>query len=356
MILSQKYADESTNYEYVNAVVRARAARLLDRGVFLRLASGSLEEIELFMLESQYGARYREQLATGGGSLLGRIENALAAGAADILTDTALLARGEAFVFISLILSMGDLHNGRILLRASPGPLRQKNTPSWHRYALADKSFYDDLWRKHPTPAGGAVRCHEEDHDIARILGAAYLTLHESGDLFKAERSFYSGWANWWRKQSEGRKNSNGRRMTEYLGRLTDLWNFSIWLRRGGKTGAKAPYFPGGWGFSRDMLESSRDTEALFRNSGWIFSPDMKKGKSESDIFRSFQRIFYEWQRSLFRKDLLGADVLLGYSARAVQEWKNLSLIAVGVSLKMPPAEIGEHLFLPEERQVRYRD
>ena len=116
MILSQKYADESTNYEYVNAVVRARAARLLDRGVFLRLASGSLEEIELFMLESQYGARYREQLATGGGSLLGRIENALAAGAADILTDTALLARGEAFVFISLILSMGDLHNGRILL------------------------------------------------------------------------------------------------------------------------------------------------------------------------------------------------------------------------------------------------
>lgn len=355
MILSQKSADESPNYEYVNAVVRARGARLMGRDVFVRLASGSLEDMELFLLESQYGARYREQLATGGGSLLGRIENALAAGAADLLVDTALLTKGETFVFFSLILSMGDLYNGRILLRASPGSLRQKNSPSWHRYALADISFYDDLWTKHPAPAGGAIRCHQEDNDIARILGAAYVTLHETGDLFRAERSFYSGWAQWWRKQTAGRKNQNGRRMTEYLGRLTDLWNFSIWLRRGAKGEGEPNYFPGGWGFSKEVLDSSGSMEALFGNSKWEFVPGSAEGRTESEIFRSFQRNLYEWQRGLFRKDLLGIDVLLGYSARAVQEWKNLSLIAVGASLKMPPAEIEEHLFLPGERPVKYR-
>ncbi|MGI6784406.1 MAG: V-type ATPase subunit [Aminivibrio sp.] len=356
MILSQKSADESPNYEYVNAVVRARAARLLGRDVFLRLASGAPEDLELFLLESQYGPRYREQLATGGGSLLGRIENALSAGTADLLLDTALLARGETFVFICLILSMGDLHNGRILLRASPGPLRQKNSPSWHRYALADTSFYDDLWRKHATPAAGAIRCHQEDNDIARILGVAYMTLHETGDLFRAERSFYSGWAEWWRKQAATRKNQNGRRMAEYLGRLTDLWNFSIWLRRGSKEEGEPEYFTGGWGFSKEILQSSRDMEALFASSGWKDIPGLGEGRAESEIFRSFQRSFYEWQRRLYRKNLLGIDVLLGYSARAVQEWKNLSLIAVGASLKMSPEEIAEHLFLPDEGTVKVRD
>ncbi|MGI6251971.1 MAG: V-type ATPase subunit [Aminivibrio sp.] len=356
MILSQISADASPNYEYVNAVVRARAERLLRREAFLRLASGSLEDLELFLLESQYGPRYREQLAAGRASLLERIENALSAGAADLLVETALLATGETFVFLSLILSMGDLYNGRILLRASPGSLRQKNPPSWHRYSLASTSFYDDLWKKHPSPAAGAIRCHEEDHDIARILGSAYMTLHETGDLFLAERAFYTLWSEWWKKQTGRRNNANSRRMAEYLGRLTDLWNFSIWLRRSRERDERTEYFPGGWSLRREVLEEADDRQGLLGGSDWNFAAPLFEGSSESEVFRSFQRFFYEWQRGLYRKNLLGIDVLLGYSAQAVQEWKNLSLIAVGLSLRMSAAEIEDHIFLPGEGGARLHD
>ena len=349
MIPSQKFTGESPNYEYLNAVVRARGTRLLGREVFFRLASGSIEDMELFLLESRYGQRYREQLATGGGSLLGRIENALAGGAADILQETASLARGESLLFFSVILSLGDLHNGRILLRASPGGVRPGNSPAWHRYSLADPSFYDDLWKKCPTPADGAVRCHEENHDLARILGESYRVLHETGDLFRAERALYSGWFSWWRDRIRGRNNENGRRMAEYLGRLTDLWNFSIWLRPGEGAAGERAFLPGGWGFSQEALETLDDPEKLFSGSGWSFVPGKHGEKSRSDLFRSFQRHFYEWQTSLYRKNLLGTDVSLGYAAQVVQEWKNLSLLAVGLSLRMPAAELERHLFLPGE-------
>jgi vacuolar-type H+-ATPase subunit C/Vma6 len=349
MIPSLKFIDESPNYEYLNAVVRARGTRLLGREVFIRLASGSLEDMELFLLESLYGSRYREQLATGGRSLLGRIENALAGGAADILQETASLARGESLLFFSVILSQGDLHNGRILLRASPGGIRPKNSPAWHRYSLAASSFYDDLWKKCSTPAEGAVRCHEENFDFARILGESYRVLHETGDLFRAERALYSGWFAWWRERIRGRNNENGRRMAEYLGRLTDLWNFSIWLRPREAAYGERAFLPGGWGFSREALESLEDPEKLFSGSGWSFAAGKQGKLSRSDLFRSFQRHFYEWQKSLYRKNLLGIDVSIGYAALAVQEWKNLSMLAVGLSLRMPAAELERHLFLPEE-------
>lgn len=349
MIPSRKFIGESPNYEYLNAVVRARGTRLLGREVFTRLASGSLEDMELFLLESQYGQRYREQMATGGGSLLVRIENALAGGAADILQETASLARGESLLFFSVILSLGDLHNGRILLRASPGGIRPKNSPAWHRYSLAESSFYDDLWKKCPTAADGAVRCHEENHDVARILGESYRVLHDTGDLFSAERALYSGWFAWWRELIRGRDNENGRRMEEYLGRLTDLWNFSIWLRPGGETARERAFLQGGWGFSQEALESLDDPERLFSGSGWSFVPGRHGERTPSDLFRSFQRHFYQWQKSLYRKNLLGTDVSLGYAAQVVQEWKNLSLLAVGQSLRMPATELERHLFLPEE-------
>jgi vacuolar-type H+-ATPase subunit C/Vma6 len=55
MIPSQKFIGESPNYESLPAVIRARGTRLLGREVFSRLASGSLEDMELFLLESRYG-------------------------------------------------------------------------------------------------------------------------------------------------------------------------------------------------------------------------------------------------------------------------------------------------------------
>lgn len=347
MIPSRKLIKESTNYEYLNSVVRARGDKLLPREVFRRLTEGTLEDLELFLLESSYGPRYREQLARGEAALLGRVETAMAMGAADILLDLASLARGEALLFLSLILSTGDLHNGRILLRASPGGMSPKKSPVWHRYSLADVSFYDDLWKKCKSPADVAIRSHEEDHPIARILGDSHRILHEKEDLFSAERYFYSTWLNEWRKEIGEKKGQNGRVMREYLGRMTDLWNFSIWLRPKAEAFEGDRFLPGGWGFSREDLEGTDDDDLLLSRSMWIFDKEKDRGRQRAELFRSLQRQFYDWQQGLYRRNLLGIDVSLSYAARVVQEWKNLSMIAVGLSLKMPPGEMERHLFLP---------
>ena len=319
----------------------------MPREVFCRLTEGTLEDLELFLLESSYGPRYREQLAMGETALLGRVERAMAAGAADILMDIASLARGEALLFLSLILSTGDLHNGRILLRASPGGMSPKKSPLWHRYSLADVSFYDDLWKKCKSPADVAIRSHEENNDIARILGDSHRILHERGDLFSAERRFYIGWLSWWHKEIAARKGPNGRLMKEYLGRMTDLWNFSIWLRPKREPLDGERFIPGGWGFSKEALEAADDPAFLLSRSPWSFDKTKFDDYSRPGLFRYLQRHFYDWQLGLYRKNLLGMDVSLSYAARVVQEWKNLSMIAVGLALKMPSEEMARHLFLP---------
>ena len=338
--------DESPNYEYLNAVIRGRGTKLLRAETFRTLLRGTLDELELFLLESVYGVRYREQLAMMTPSALQRVENSLAAGSADILLETASLAQGEARYFFTLILSMGDLHNGRLLLRASPWTVRSKILPVWHRYSLLVPSFYDDLWSKCRTPADAAVRCHEENHAFAGILGEAMRALYETGDLSSAERMFYAGWISWWPKEFMVKRGENARRMLEFIGRLTDTWNFSIWLRPEAELLPARMYLPHGWGLSPDALARRADLDVLFSGSGWSFPPDNWRKRPRRELFRLFQTTFLNWQKKLYRKNLLGVDVSIGYAANVLWEWRTLSMIAVGLSVKLSSEELERHLFL----------
>ncbi|GAB1486402.1 hypothetical protein MASR2M79_14520 [Aminivibrio sp.] len=73
-------------------------------------------------------------------------------------------------------------------------------------------------------------------------------------------------------------------------------------------------------------------------------------GKS-ANFQRTVQRAFFQWQKGLYRQNLLGIDVPLGYTAMVLDEWRSLTLIAVGLSLGMPPEEIEDHLFGGEKEE-----
>jgi len=350
MTLFLKSTTESPNYEYLNAVIRARGTKLLEQEVFFTLAGGTLEDLELFLLESVYGIRCREQLAIGGSSVLFRVENALAAGTADILLETASLARGEAGLFFDVLLSMADLENGRLLLRASRAGEARGKPPLWRMYCVAGTAFYDDLWKKCFNAADGAIRCHEEENPMASLLGEAYRTLYETGSLSVSERALYSGWLDYWREQLGPLKGTNVRLMEEYLGRLTDTWNLSTWFRSGTELehGVRS-FLRGGWGLSPLKLEGCATLECLFEGSGWEIPFLSGQREANSVFLRKFQGLFHLWQKRLYRKDLLGIHVSMGYAAQVQLEWANLSMIAAGLSLNIPSAEIVRHLLLPGE-------
>jgi len=350
MTLFLKSTTESPNYEYLNAVIRARGTKLLEQEVFFTLAGGTLEDLELFLLESVYGIRCREQLAIGGSSVLFRVENALAAGTADILLETASLARGEAGLFFDVLLSMADLENGRLLLRASRAGEARGKPPLWRMYCVAGTAFYDDLWKKCFNAADGAIRCHEEENPMASLLGEAYRTLYETGSLSVSERALYSGWLDYWREQLGPLKGTNVRLMEEYLGRLTDTWNLSTWFRLGTELehGVRS-FLRGGWGLSSLKLEGCATLECLFEGSGWEIPFLSGQRDANSVVLRKFQGLFHLWQKRLYRKDLLGIHVSMGFAAQVQLEWANLSMIAAGLSLNIPSAEIVRHLLLPGE-------
>ena len=54
---------------------------------------------------------------------------------------------------------------------------------------------------------------------------------------------------------------------------------------------------------------------------------------------------------SLYRFDLLGIHVALGYAARVFVEWQNLNIIAIGVAFGMKSAEIYERLIIRDEQE-----
>lgn len=328
----------SENYGYLNASLRARKSSFLEWEDFCRLAMGGKEDLEKVLLDPPYAESYRAQLVIGSRSPggLGRIEEALSGGAGAQLLWVKKLAYGEPQLLIEIALSRGDLHNCRILLRAFTGSGKRGREPLWHGYGILPVSFFSTLW-KTSLLVDASERALSFGHPLADILGSSLGEIRKGGEHVMAEQFLLRRMVGYFREQLTGIRGNNGVILREYLGRLIDLWNLGVWLRR------RAGYRPmgqpgrnflntGAW-LTVDRLEKVQVIRELVHGTPWGRVVRNIDSVSPPDFQRDLQIHFWKWQLELFRKDPLCIGVALGFIAMQIVEWNNLNTIAVGQAI-----------------------
>ena len=187
---------------------------------------------------------------------------------------------------------------------------------------------------------------------MSPILVSAFSELARTNDLMRAERLFLRGFIGSAMNELKGAKTENVRLITELYGRFVDVWNIAIWLRRNVMgTRLTTPYLETtGAGIEVHRLEKAVSLRHLLAGTPWRASIAGDAASPEV-VQRSMNTLLLEWQMSLYRLDLLGIHVALGYAARVFVEWQNLNIIAIGVAFGMKSAEIYERLIIRDEQE-----
>lgn len=339
----------SENYGYLNASLRARKSSFLEWEDFCRLAMGNREDLEAVLLEPPYDESYRAQLVMGAGAPggLGRIEAALSGGAGAQLLWVKKLAIGEPHLLVEVALSRADLHNCRILLRAFSVPGKRGKEPLWHGYGILPVSFFSTLW-KTSRLVDASERALSFGNPLADILGSALGEIRKGGGQVMAEKLLLRKMVEYLRGELKGIRGANAVILREYLGRLVDLWNLGVWLRR------RSGYRPEGWSGQNflqtgawlpvERLEKVQAIRELVHGTPWDRVVRNIGSVSPQDFQRDLQIHFWKWQLGLFRKDPLSIGVALGFIAMQIIEWNNLNTIAVGQAIGLTGSGLVQRL------------
>ncbi len=340
------------NYAYLNARLRAGISGFFGRKSFTRLASGTLQDLEVFLLESSYGKTFRRELVQNPHSVYQRIETALALGASDKLQKARNMAQGEPEVLFEVLLSRADLHNSRLLIRSFDQEGFRGPEPLWHGYGTLSRDFYHSLWICEGFQEI-MDHCFANGHAVARALAASFSDIEIAGNVVRAERKFLSLFLDYFTKLLKKGRGSNARLVAEYLGRVVDIWNINIWRRT--ETGkvdmaeASGAFLPGGAHIEQKRLMQTKSIEDLLAGTPWsaIFGKNRVTGPA--DFQRKLSDTFTLWQCSMLRKNPLGIEVAMGYAARQILEWNNLHITSVGIAMGFSASDIMLRLTFPGE-------
>ncbi len=345
-------SDSPENYAYINARLRSRGARFFSSEELRRLADGVLEDLEVALLDGRYAEVLRSRLVTSERSAFRRVEKTLSLGTAQSFDVLRRRAEGETAVLVDILLARADFQNARLMLRSMTSPHRSpKEMPFWASFGVLSPALFGELWESHDLQEF-ASRCRGIPHPFGGVLWEASQDLMRHGSLPRAERHLLLGYLEFLRRALDPWKSSGADRVREYLGRLADVWNSGIWLReRAGYLSASESaqaYVPGGACLSLDRLRRSSTLEALVSHTCWR---DVARRGAPFSPHRTQQRFaesFLRWQASLFRKDLLGIDVGIGFIGLQLLEEQNLNRVAVGMALGLPSRRIQETLLFME--------
>ena len=337
------------NFGYLNARLRARFGDFLAREDYRRLASRSLEDIEVFLLDTRYGKSFRRSLIEQSLSTHRKIEMALADTSASVLSHTRNMAMGEPEDLISVILSRADLQNGRLLVRYFFIGIPYEMQPRWHAYGTLPVRFFAQLW-KSPSVAHGIDKCLAFDHPLARALARALEQVVKGSSLPASERALLSGMLVCQERVLDSHRTKNSALVKEYLARTIDVWNLNIWSRVFSgvmqKEKAAELYLKGGFSLSPERLQGSPEPAGLLDSTPWENILDRSKGGPAEIAPGGAMREFWRWQISLRRKDPLGIEVAISFIAHQLVEWRNLDSLVVGVSMGFEGDAILEKLIL----------
>lgn len=304
---------------------------------YYSIADGDLNGLEQFLLDSRYSENYREQLAVSNQALLGRIENAVAAGSCKELLHIKSIALGEPALLLEIIFSRADILNSRLILRALATKTISGPPPRWHSYGALGSTFYDDLWRKSPSIMDITERCYSDGHPFAIALADSLLDFNRGIDIQVAERVLLLGVIKRLFASLENISSSNARIVRKFLGLTVDMWNIGIWIRRRAGYVSTDPtddvYIVGGAWLDSKKLTESKAMADLVHATPWRKVVRGIDEKAPRDFQRALSIDMWNWQMNLFREDPLGIQVAIGYVAKQLVEWENLNLLSVGMAM-----------------------
>jgi len=335
------------NYSYLCAALKGRAARFYKWEELCALARGDFKALESEFLEGRYRESYRSQILSALSSPLRKIELSIMFEVTKRLRTAHSKAEGEPYDLMSVVLSRGDLHNFRVILRRFASNHRiQTEEYLWHLYGNLPRKFYKNIWDSNNIPAAREeIYLFDDPHGM--ILDKALMVLQNTGNLIKAERDLILSYINYHEGIVSKYQNKNGALVREFLGRLVDLWNINLWLRERANIASKEEglrYLPGGAWIDPEVLAKAKVITEAVHGTPWRKA--VRKGgfKSFQEFQWHLQSEFWTWQVSLFRKDPLGFEVPFGYIAKVLVEWSNLNIIAVGIAFGSHPKKITDRL------------
>ncbi len=295
------------------------------------MAEASLDDVEQALLSSFYSLHYRRELATSDASTLDRIEVALISGSSERFRWVVSLADGEPFDLMWPLCVRSDVFNGRALLRKYDGNNFSNMPPRWHDYGMLSSSFFHDLWVDCDRIVDVLERCYNVENPVVQALFEAFLILRQNGSVPRAERAYLSGLLDRCREVLD-RSGQGARMVSEFLGRMVDLWNLHIWFRRDIDTSdCPVAYLDGGaWLSTKSLMEES-SIEKLLRGTPWG-DLQLVEGSLPPELGRLLQEKFVRWQLEQRTYDPLSIGMAIAYMARQMVEWRNLNILAVGLA------------------------
>lgn len=339
----------SQNYGYLNARLRGRLASFIRPAELRKLSEGTIRDLEMFLLDSAYAESYRANLVTSEASPLARIELAISLGVASHIRETVRLAQGEPRELLKIVTTRSDLHNSRLILRGLSLGRDRLSTPIWHAYGEIDPAFYASLWTA-TSILDAREKCLALADPLALALGEALETRQEGHPLPFAERHLLTAFLVFLNKLFDRIRSSGSETAAEVIGRTVDLWNIGIWFRNHRakieNRQEKIPFLPYGKWLPFPRLESATAIRSLVEGTPWgrEIHPAALASDSPSILQREFNTAFWRWQSFLYRRNLLGLEVSISYLSRLLLEWQNLNILAVGLALELPAAEIARRI------------
>lgn len=326
------------DYGYLNARLRGRWGAFYAPSFFDSLSEEGLGSFEQSMLKGPYSSHYRRELASTRSSILERIEKATTSGSSERLRLVDDFASGEAKNLIPVLSINGEIFNSRLLLRKFQGRANRSGRPQWHDYGPLGAFFFDSIWEECSSPMEAIERCYTSGKPTAVPLARSLEIFLKTGSFFESERCYMSGIIEWCLRPLDG-VSPGILTVSEFLARSIDLWNIQIWFRKRIGVDVHTGDFLEGGTIVVETLDKTKDVYRLLSDSIWS-SPLLGPDLAFPVLGRFLHNEFLRWQIGLFRTDILGIGVAISYMARQVLEWRNMEILAVGLSANLPPERI----------------
>ncbi|MGN0839103.1 MAG: V-type ATPase subunit [Pyramidobacter sp.] len=332
---------EETNYDYVNARLRARSRSFLTSATLTEMAAASLADSEKIILQSAYAPVYQRNFMFSGMPLADRLEAAVTAETAQRCRDLKSWAKGEIRLLLPVLSVQSDLENGQLFLRALLSG-RTDFIPSVPGCGELTEDFWQSLNAANGSRSAIAELCRYDPSRQSDMLSGAVSELDRTGHIWDAEWFFMKNLMQLARGTLTRHSGESFRIVKRYLALLTDLLNIRIWLGlhiAADSRDAEVHYLDGGT-ISEERLLFTDKFKALLKDTFWQISTE-----TEAAQLAALEKKFLAWQISLRLQNPLGIQVIVSYLARLYCEWRNLTTLFSALQCGLPREMVQNVLF-----------